>query len=246
MKHILHLTGFVLIMVMIIHPAAKGQDKNPCISNMLKYIDRMAGGNPRPEKGQAFFMHYVSENVPHEKFRSAVIKKEFKVYITPTQTILESDDIAVYKDEVDLFAVVHPLKKVIWNPAGPDPEVTTAGLREMADLQKQILTTGEIVQCKTIGSGEDKFQKVELIPAQMYRDQHRITSLVIIFDLQREMVEKVVINFEDDQDIITQIVTYKDVNFDYKDFKPVTIKKQFLDKNGNLNDKYPGYTLVRN
>lgn len=246
MKRFLHLAGAMLIMAMIIHPSAKGQDKSPCIANMLKYIDRMAGGNPKPEKGRAFFMHYVSENVPHEKFRSTVIKNEFKVYITPTQTILESDDIAVYRDQVDLFAVVHPLKKVIWNPAGPDPEATTASLREMADLQKQILTTGKIVQCTTIGSGENRFQKAELIPAEMYRNEHHITSLVIMFDLQEEMVEKVVVNFKADQDVITQIITYKEVNFDYQDFKPVTIKKQFLDKNGNLNDKYLGYTLVKN
>lgn len=245
MKHISHLTSIVLIL-MTVSPKTKAQQQGPCVSNMLKYIDRTAQGNIRPEKGQAFFMHYTSENVPHEKFRSNVIKNEFKIYITPTQTILESDDISVYRDEVDLFAVVHPLKKVIWGAAGAAPEMTNSGIQQLAGMQKEILTTGEVTKCETIGSGENKFQKVELIPAKPYRDRYHITSMVILFDPHQDMISKVVISFEEDQDVVTQIVTYKEVNFDYRGFKPVMVKKQFLDKNGKLNKKYPGYTLVKN
>lgn len=246
MKYTAHIIIILLATVVFAKPSAEAQVQGSCISNILNYIDRMAEGNPRPEKGQTFFMHYVSENVPHEKFRSPVIRKEVKIYVTPSQTILESDDISVYKDDADIFAVVHPLKQVIWGQAGKDPELTADGMQEMARMQKEILTTGKVIQCKTIGSGENMFQKIELIPAAGYKDLHHITTMVILYSLQTEMINKMVISFEADQDVLTQIVTYQEVNFDYKHFKPITVKKKFLDKNGNLNQNYPGYTLVKN
>lgn len=245
MKTVSLIIRLLIVMAFTSGQWVTAQDQEPCISNMLNYIDRMAEGNITPDKGQAFFMHYVSENVPHEKFRSSVIKQTIKVYISPEQTTLESNDIAVYKDEKDIFTVVHPLKKVIWNPAGPGQELNAGGIQEMAAVQKQLLTSGKIVQCKTIESGQGKFQKLELIPAKMYKDQYHINSMVIMFDLQQEMVEKVVINFKANQDVVTQIITYKEINFNYRDFKPGRVKKQFLDKEGNLSNQYQGYTLVR-
>ena len=229
----------------VVHPSIFGQSYDHCLKKIRKYNKKL--GNIDFPKGDKVY-HFSYQNIIEHatKGYTEYVNNDVNIYMSKDQLHYLTNDIEVYQDFRDAFMIIHSKKIVMWTISAINREKEKR-LKDLIQLRDTLFHYCEVKNCENQKYSDGRnIQKTTL---KLHPDAQRTFKMNTIsywYDLDKEVVTKVVTDFIPGYEAKKMTVIYKNINLDSdkKLHKPVA--GLILNKKLKLLSKYKGYHLIDN
>lgn len=188
---------------------------------------------------------YMQLNIKNIRRNDGVDQSiDIEVFRREDQLIYKTKDIKIYKDLENSFMVIHPLKRIVWQES--DGKFQEDKSMEIIDLQLKLVEESVLLSCKEVLVNDNPLRELLLEPSDQIKDVFGVTELKIVFDRELNQVKSVNSKYMKGKDLLSQIIEFKELNYNYKGKMPRDIKKLIFTTDGRLVDSLKDYTLLKN
>jgi hypothetical protein len=229
--------------------AGYGQTANPCRELLEAYAQKI-GAYGLPGARERYRLHLDVTAVPAKRsvYTPASLEGktvDLKMTITGKELFYESTYLAVYRDEKDVFTVIHPQRTIVHSRPEQLPEAQGQDVlsRQLAALQQGFIKRSRVTACRDTVYAGQAAKVMELLPDPQDQAQYhikRITNYVLTGSLT---VPRQVIEYAEGHGLARQVVNYHALDLDYKGKQPKSARACVYAAPGKLLDKYQGYQV---
>lgn len=220
------------------------QQDETCKQTILDYITAITSVQA-PAPGKAYYLHFTTETVSAYPAKTPSYSIDAHVYLADKRMTYQTRQITLTQDTEDAFMIIHNQKRIIWTKGGINPAEQKERLN-LGSIQKSVVEKASVSYCREEEKNGQKIKIIGLLPDRETAEKMNIRSITFTYSHSLQRMQKVVIEFAKAAPLLQQSVTYHDIDFDYKKFKPTASHGQVFASSGKLLPKYQGYTVVDN
>lgn len=203
-----------------------------------------------PKEKEQYFLHIQMTMLPSkEKLYTQISHKkeevEIKVKTGKNRLFYESNYLAVYQDENDIYTVVHPKKMIIHQRPEPIKKDSSGQLlsQHLSLIQQGLISRSKAGACKdTVYEGKPA-KVIVLLTSKEDQEQYHIKTITNYFLPAQNKIIRQVIEFAAGHRLEKQIVVYHTLDFSYQGKIPKSARTCVFESNGKLLSRYKGYSI---
>ncbi len=215
------------------------QTGSPCLQEVLDYEKHTGDLNDTTVEKKNIFLSYTVKVTDWDE-ESTI--SNVKIHKKGKETRFFSEQVNMYTSDKEIIVEMPGQKIIVLNNALPEIETkTNTDVSEL--IRKEFLDSCEVLECKAIGKST-KVLVLKVNPRQKV-DGIKIIEMRYEYDTELKKVLSVKTTYSPDYKIKTLLMIYRDFNTESA-YKFSAFKSQFIDRKGNLTEKYIEYELVDN
>ncbi len=195
------------------------------------------------------YFHVVITPVPRPGSRQAKASfsgepTEVKVIAGPHRLYYESTHLSIYRDEKDIFTVIHPQKRIL-HAASQSASATadTGPAESFLALQKHFLSDCVLKSSRDTLVEAKPWKVFRLVPHAKYQAQFPIREVVYYFNLSQKRIEKQVVYYHPSHGLLQQTIEYREFSFPFRGKVPRSARSYLLTDRNQLKRTYQQYRL---
>jgi hypothetical protein len=239
----------LLPILLLLARVGYGQPADPCRKLLEAYAGKLGAYGQPGAKGN-YRLHMDITALPAKTAGSepaALAGKtvELKVTATAKKLAYESTYLAVYRDEKDMFTVIHPQRTILHARAERMPEQAggEALAGQLTAIQQGFMRRCGIASCRDTVYAGQAAKVMELLPDPKDQAQYHIKRITNYVLVKSQTVPRQVIEYAEGHGLDRQVVNYHAVDLDYRGKAPGPARAAVFAAPGKLLARYQGYRL---
>jgi hypothetical protein len=212
-----------------------------CKEQLKQYFNQMNSIN-NPEKGVVYFLN-ISFEYSYWNPKKNMPINNVQISFSSDVYNYESVYFSVYTDRRDLF-YVDKLQKTIIHSKGNLNAISLGELKDVITrVQFELLDKGRISTCKDTLIDKKQYLFIEVTSGKELNEKSKIDRMVYLLSGTKEMkVDRVYYYYTKKNLMKSLIITYNEIDFNYKKKKLQKVNDVFFDSNGHLKSDFKGFT----
>lgn len=232
------LTGFV--------PLESKLSSGDCIEELRAVVAKMAKLTV-PEGDKAYYMHLtiIKQMAQGSKDPNTNpdTNQEVELVISATQLHYTTKTVSVYKDQNDVFTIIHPLKQVI-RSKGTAMNYSEQGVAGVSNAQLKMIEHCSVQRCVKVNKGGSTLQELTLLADASFQKEAKVSTMRFLYDAQSNDLKEIETIYLKGHAMEREQLTIHNSNFNYQGILPKSIKTKLLNSKGELLPAYKGYSLI--
>lgn len=233
-----YLILYLIITCVILH----GQD---CNELLMSYISEMESYQ-KPINSKVYFMHIYISSVPAYNSTIRIPDVDSRMYITEKAYFYDSDIISIYGDSKEIIYLNHNQKQIIRTNPGEMGNNQAIKIDALSKMQQELVSTGSILGCRDTVINTVKNKIITLVPSREIQTKYKINRLTYNYLSEADRIGKVKIEYANQSTLSSQTIEYKELSFDYPQWKYSSANSIVFDNAGKVRSKYAKYSLIDN
>jgi hypothetical protein len=215
------------------------QENNPCLKEVLD-LEKQTGtdlNDSTLEKKNV----YLSYTVKVTDWDDESTISNVKIYKMGDEMRFFSDQVNMYTSDKEIIVELPQQKVIVINSSMKEFKYQKSR-DEMQELRRNFLDSCQVAKCESIGNNV-KVLVLKVNPNQLLDTQ--ISEMRYEYNTELKRVLSVKTTYQPDYKLKTMWMIYREFDAE-STYKFSSFRNQFLDKRGNLNEKFKDYELVDN
>lgn len=199
-----------------------------------------------PPAGKAYYMNMKIRTVMHDSLAYPANESSLKITVAKDLYYYKSEQMDLYKDEKDVFVIVHASGTAVWSSAKDIPE---AGNWNSAFLLRDsLIRESQVVECRELDvkHAAGKVRKITIEPPVKRQKQTHIRNMDFYFNSANGSLERSTVYYDRKSSIHHTITTFKEMNLNASAPAAKSVRELVLDRNNKPAGIYKGYKLIDN
>ena len=213
--------------------------RNECVNDVLKIADKYA----KMDSVGAGSVHFENYKVINTDWEGNVVVSNIKLYKQNNYMHFFSEQGKIFRDETEVYTVLPMQKLVVLSTTNEKMNMARLG-QDFFNYRKDFFDSCEVVSC--IGYQQNPSQKIlELKVKKNALGGINITKMIYHYDQKNLTINKLIVFYDKRYKIQKVEVVINEIS-SVTNYKFARARKYVMDKKGNLNAPYKGYTLMDN
>ncbi|MCF8715550.1 hypothetical protein JM658_12010 [Joostella atrarenae] len=215
-------------------------NKEQCDKILKDYIQSMEETWKLSNPDKASYMKYSIETSYNPNLKIAASRSQTEVAKKSDRFYIKSEDMLISGDKEMVLVVIPKDHRIYWNSA--DPKIFESGNNylRLLEVQRKILESAKEVRCTSM---ENKVE-ISIIPSEEMTKTTNLIKQEVVYDFIKKAVIKVSNQYNQKSQILTQEVTYNEVDLDSS--IKVNSPREIVFSNDKLREKYKGFQIIDN
>jgi len=215
-----------------------------CKTLLQDYVEKM-GRFKKPPEQNIFKLSFNQEihYKPRSKKENLVVNGDLR--ISKSKSFFQSNYMSLYRDEKNGIMVIPYARRIVIENGGK-LDINKNGFNEMAAFQDSLIRFGEVTNCQKYIDKSVSYYKINLKPSENVQDQLHVTEIKFIYNIDKQVMDKVVIYYDQQSEMDFIAVTYLILDFNSKEkITESAYQMVYSDKN-KLKNEFKGFEIINN
>lgn len=229
----------IIIMILTCVLTVAGQNNNACLAEVLSFEKNTGDLNDTTVEQKNIFLSYVVKVTDWDD-ESTI--SNVKIHKKGAETRFFSEQVNMYTSDKEMIVEMPGQKIIVVNNALPQSDQEKS-VDVSVEIRKEFLDSCQVLKCEVIG----KNTKVLVLKVNPRQKLEGIKIMEMRYEYNTELKKVLSVNttYHPDYKIKNMLMIYRDFNTE-STYKFPSFKSQFIDRKGNLTEKYRDYELVDN